>query len=581
MNQKTLEELERWSNLAEKSAVEETDNSDVEDPGQKAILEKNNSEVMRLDQMTDDEVNQELVMWAGKLEMESIDLREKSKQLSNELKNNSLLIKATKKYLIKEFVDWKLNTHNTLNEVTGPVKEISKDVIEIKSQLFKTLGAYSKETQNLNNKKNDKSMTNKLNEIIRTLNTIKSGSLNAKEKQGVLLAREIEKSDQSSQRDAFDTSNILRDFAITINEQIKSSIFESFDSISSLCLEGIDQLQKTTSIMNETLKHLSDNQNKLFLELMIIRSQKSGKGLFFTPDNSVADPHQTSGSPPIRRNKKASNFYDELLAAGQELSTTISKTNTSRSENSMATNIFKSSAEELENYGRGKRSRIRKSYDVKEIMKEAFSAKESALGKTYPKSTKRGLTSKKTVTISQNGPVLKKKVMNEAKERNRIINTDNTKSPGCPDGTKSTNVNAVTPEFGKRFGKESGIIQESVKRIKISFDVEDPKILFGSSRYSGREKSNNGLCEKTNTKKAIFAHPDSPIEKDAHKKKAESSFQDRKYEDQLIEAAEECSEGGNGKMNKVKQLRRLIETDDLSSSPVSSCNVYECFSSEI
>ncbi|CCH42670.1 hypothetical protein BN7_2214 [Wickerhamomyces ciferrii] len=75
------------------------------------------------DPVDEDVINKELVTWAGRLELESIDLRQKAKELTSQMTKNSLSIKNTSDELKSEFIEWKESSTKLLD---GSIKSFSK-----------------------------------------------------------------------------------------------------------------------------------------------------------------------------------------------------------------------------------------------------------------------------------------------------------------------------------------------------------------------------------------------------------------------------------------------------------------------
>jgi len=90
------------------------------------------------EQVDEDEINKELVTWAGRLELESIDLREKSKTLVSRMTQNTETIKNTSIELKNDFNSWKTTSKDSLENAVSTFSKSTKSLLAA-TKVFSTL----------------------------------------------------------------------------------------------------------------------------------------------------------------------------------------------------------------------------------------------------------------------------------------------------------------------------------------------------------------------------------------------------------------------------------------------------------
>lgn len=258
--------------------LNDTDDSDDQDAGEGVDDE----------QVDEETINKELVTWAGRLELESIDLREKAKVLTVNMTKNSETIKNTANELKNEFQEWKQSSNASLNgAVTSFSKATSsflsatkvlsslkgKDNSSVKKEMEKILDLIQSTNNSMkglearvnSNKQSESSnitnltLNKKLQMIISSLNTLNSDN-----------------SESSSKK----TSKTLQ----TLNENINK------------CLRRVEDIQNLQIDLHKDLKLLGSNHSNLSLEFNrfkagFLANRRETGNVFaqLTPDNSFND----------------------------------------------------------------------------------------------------------------------------------------------------------------------------------------------------------------------------------------------------------------------------------------------------
>lgn len=82
--------------------------------------------------LDEDQINDELVKWAGKLEMESIDLREKYQTLSLDLEKNTKALEAMKSDLKQTLQVLNYDQQRALTKVSAPLQSIEASLLSLR-----------------------------------------------------------------------------------------------------------------------------------------------------------------------------------------------------------------------------------------------------------------------------------------------------------------------------------------------------------------------------------------------------------------------------------------------------------------
>lgn len=265
-----------------KSVLEEFTNlNDTDDSG-------NEDEAVEEQSLDEETINKELVVWAGRLELESIDLREKAKVLTSQMTHNSETIKTTADDLKNEFKDWKQSSELSLNTAVASFSKATASFLSATKVLSTLKGkggdtSTSKDIQkildaiNLTNnsikemksRRNTNKQTDNLNNILnKKLQTV-SNSLNA-------LNQQFTDSGSSSKQN----NKTLQ----TLNNNITKCLKE----VEAIHNSQID-LQRDLRVLGTNHSNLSAEFSKFKADFMFNRQYANNAFTQLTPENSFSD----------------------------------------------------------------------------------------------------------------------------------------------------------------------------------------------------------------------------------------------------------------------------------------------------
>lgn len=295
--------------LKDLTHLEDTDESDGDE------------ELNENEEIDEEAINKELVTWAGRLELESIDLREKAKALTSQMTQNSESIKNTAQDLKSEFKSWKETSNKSLD---GAIQTFSKASASF-SNASKVLSSL---------KGKDKSTTSDIQKILETLKSAKAtieslqvSHTNSSKKQvnditNSVLSKKIQTVINGIQNLTNHVVNVEE--ARKQNDKNQKTINDTLEK----CLRRIEDIQNLQVDFNRELKSLSRSQASLSLEFYkfktINRRNDENQITTFTPESSFNDSrsdsalnHQLPSSLPTS-NANTSQQHDQSQIPPQD-----------------------------------------------------------------------------------------------------------------------------------------------------------------------------------------------------------------------------------------------------------------------
>lgn len=307
---KKLEDLPNLSDTEESDSEEEKDQN-------------------RIDALNEDELNKELVTWAGRLELESLDMREKASVLTSQMSENSHCIKATAQELKKELKEWKQSSIKTLD---GASKSFSKatrtflNATKVLSTIKPDKSGFNKDIQKILEAL--ESTQNSIQNLSNSKKVLESNAV-GNEAAHTLLSRKIQTVINGIQK--LSANNTTVEETLKQNSKCSNTLNDSVTK----CLRRVEDIQNLQIDLNKELRLLAKGQATLSTELYKLKSDllitrrtdQENPHIQHTPNSSFNDSLESFANHeiPLMTFKNPSQFKSQPQVTYKQSSTVPTK----------------------------------------------------------------------------------------------------------------------------------------------------------------------------------------------------------------------------------------------------------------